>query len=414
MPGCRVWSFLFCTFFKNGQSIFCPVPFNLDQLRTMAPEMAHLVWNEFSNTAVKTFQNLRSDSHFADVTLASSDGQQLLAHKVVLSSCSNFFRDVLVRNPHQHPLLYLKGIGIEDLRNIIKFIYSGEVEVESNTLSQFLEAANELKIDGLKQPEKETRDIVKPRLKLKIKVPKALEEVNYDSLELDTTDEDDNIIEERIQCVECYKVFMDKTNLRRHEESVHGKVTSFENEDDLMKHASFSDDEGKGELVIDIKSELGEERKRIQCSECTTTFTRRDNLRVHMKNLHGDEHVLPANKTKESIKTEVTFEVNASNKTNVAIKTIESFDMEKDRKTCDLCDYEGSSVKDVQQHRREEHPGQDKFFCIHCSNQFSSLDNLMRHKLLHSGVRFDCDQCEHKASSKYNLSKHVARKHAAA
>ena len=382
----------------------------------MAPEMAHLEWNEFRNTAAKTFQNLRSDSHFTDVTLACGDGQQVLAHKIVLSSCSNFFRDVLVQNPHQHPLIYLKGVDMQDLKNIIKFIYSGEVEVKSNQLSQFLEAANELEIEGLKQSEKVVKETARPKLKLKLKLkePKSLSENYYDSLELDMTDVDDNIIQERIQCVECYKVFMDKTNLRRHEKSVHGKVTSLENEDALMQYAIYSGDAAKGELVPYIESGLVVESEKNQCTECHKTFTRRANLNVHMKNIHGDRYVLPAIKTEESIKTTDSFKTNASNKTYELVKTIESFDLEQDSKICDLCAYEGSSVKDVQQHRREEHPGQDKFFCIHCSKQFSSLSTMMKHKLLHSGVKFDCDQCEHKASSRYNLSRHVARIHAAA
>ena len=33
-----------------------------------------------------------------------------MCSQVILSACSPFFRQVLRRNPHQHPLLYLKGV----------------------------------------------------------------------------------------------------------------------------------------------------------------------------------------------------------------------------------------------------------------------------------------------------------------
>ena len=117
----------------------------------MSEELVHLSWNEFKTTAVQTFQNLQKDPNFTDVTLACGDGQQVLAHKFLLSSSSAVFRDLLVQNPHQHPLVYLSGVGIEDLKNVIKFIYSGEVEVEHDHLKQFLEVGNELAIEGLKR-----------------------------------------------------------------------------------------------------------------------------------------------------------------------------------------------------------------------------------------------------------------------
>ena len=41
----------------------------------------------------------------------------LFYYQVILSACSPFFRQILRRNPHQHPLLYLKvkmalGLGL--------------------------------------------------------------------------------------------------------------------------------------------------------------------------------------------------------------------------------------------------------------------------------------------------------------
>jgi hypothetical protein len=45
------------------------------------------------------------------------DPQHLLqAHRVILSACSPFFKAVLRRNPHQHPLLYLKGVSFRDMQ----------------------------------------------------------------------------------------------------------------------------------------------------------------------------------------------------------------------------------------------------------------------------------------------------------
>ena len=50
----------------------------------------------------------RDEKEFFDVTIACED-EQLQAHKVILSACSPFFRTVLRRNRHEHPILHLKG-----------------------------------------------------------------------------------------------------------------------------------------------------------------------------------------------------------------------------------------------------------------------------------------------------------------
>ena len=92
-------------------------------------EHFNLAWNQFENCAGLTFKNLLSDEDFADVTLACEGDKQLKAHKVILSSCSPFFRKVLLKNKHQHPLLYLKGVKFTDLQLIVKFIYLGQIEI---------------------------------------------------------------------------------------------------------------------------------------------------------------------------------------------------------------------------------------------------------------------------------------------
>ena len=52
-----------------------------------------------------------NDQAFTDVTLATLDNQHVSAHKIILSSGSTFFKNILVRNLHQNPLIYLKDIS---------------------------------------------------------------------------------------------------------------------------------------------------------------------------------------------------------------------------------------------------------------------------------------------------------------
>ena len=67
-----------------------------------------LKWNDFQENAISAFGTLREDREFADVTLACEDGQQVEAHKVILASSSPFFLNLLRRNKHPHPLIYMR------------------------------------------------------------------------------------------------------------------------------------------------------------------------------------------------------------------------------------------------------------------------------------------------------------------
>jgi len=109
-----------------------------------------LRWNEFENNISHSFRELRDDKDFFDVTLACDDNQ-LQAHKVILSACSPFFRSVLKKNPHQHPLLYLKGVKYEDILSVLNFMYHGEVNVAQEELNSFLAVAEDLQVKGLTQ-----------------------------------------------------------------------------------------------------------------------------------------------------------------------------------------------------------------------------------------------------------------------
>ena len=68
-----------------------------------------LKWNDFQDNVNTAFVALRKDSDFTDVTLACEDGHQIEAHKIILAASSPFFQNILRRNKHKHPLIYIGG-----------------------------------------------------------------------------------------------------------------------------------------------------------------------------------------------------------------------------------------------------------------------------------------------------------------
>merc|ERR1712025_628856 len=109
-----------------------------------------LRWNDFEANISGAFRELREDKDFFDVTIACDD-DQIQAHKVILSACSPFFRSILRRNKHEHPLLYLKGVKFTDLVSVLTFMYQGEVNVAQDELNSFLAVSEDLKVKGLTQ-----------------------------------------------------------------------------------------------------------------------------------------------------------------------------------------------------------------------------------------------------------------------
>ena len=112
-------------------------------------EVYSLQWQNFQKYLNETFLQLRSDNDFCDVTLVSEDNEQIEAHKVVLSSCSPFFQQLLMKNRHSHPLLYMRSISPNMLFYILDFIYKGEVELMQDELDSFLKIAQELNLKGM-------------------------------------------------------------------------------------------------------------------------------------------------------------------------------------------------------------------------------------------------------------------------
>ena len=108
-----------------------------------------LKWNDFQVNVNSAFGRLRNDQDLCDVTLVCEDGNQLEAHKVVLAASSPFFLELLKRNKHQHPLVYMRGVKSDDLSSLVDFLYYGEANVLQESLDAFLALAEDLKLKGL-------------------------------------------------------------------------------------------------------------------------------------------------------------------------------------------------------------------------------------------------------------------------
>ena len=110
-------------------------------------------WNDFGQNVRSLFDQFRNDGEFADVALACEDGQEVLAHQILLASQSPFFMNVLKRNRHPHPIIYMRGVKSENLVALVHFLYRGEMNIHREDLAVCLSLAEELQLAGFSSGE---------------------------------------------------------------------------------------------------------------------------------------------------------------------------------------------------------------------------------------------------------------------
>ena len=142
-PKAVEWSFLIDCILSSLESVF----------RSIMEKKIILKLNQFETKVASTFSELRQNCEFADVTLVSEDGQEIEAHKVILSSSCPFFLNILRKNIHPHPLLVMMGVHSRDLNAIVDFLYSGQSIVENENIESFLALAKILRLTGLTRTE---------------------------------------------------------------------------------------------------------------------------------------------------------------------------------------------------------------------------------------------------------------------
>ncbi|XP_063596515.1 protein tramtrack, beta isoform-like isoform X14 [Penaeus indicus] len=122
----------------------------------MDGELLSLKWNNHRTTFYHVISGLRNKETYTDVTLAC-EGKFYPVHKLVLSTCSEYFSDIFERTPCKNPVVVLKDIQCRDIEFLLDYMYIGEVNVRQNELSSLIKAAECLRIKGLAVPDEEPK-----------------------------------------------------------------------------------------------------------------------------------------------------------------------------------------------------------------------------------------------------------------
>ena len=217
-------------------------------------EKFSLRWNDFQQNVSQTFGKLRNEVELCDVTLVSDDNKQISAHKVVLSACSEFFKNIFKKNIHSHPLIYLDNVTSSELKLILDYIYLGEVQIFQDDLDSFLHKAQKLKLEGLQAVENEILN------------PSFIEE--DESKEMLHHPGEDNIL----------------TSNEKIQNSKKRKSCSVKNEDKVYPvQKSAIEVENNSEVESKFHELVETEDGVYKCTVCAKTMTHRFSMRRHIE-----------------------------------------------------------------------------------------------------------------------------------
>ena len=298
-------------------------------------ESFQLNWSGFEENASHSFKDLLTDTNFLDVTLASSDHNQVKAHKLILSASSTVFKELLSKNSHQHPIIFMNGIDFDHLNSLVKFIYLGQVEVCQDKLDNFLAVAEELKVKGLfkQQYKVGTNDLISA----KACSPSSLPETSSPPQ---------------------FVAFQQKEELKENENSE--SESYLFNQEDLD---TFNNINTENSAIVNFPSDTFNSLSSV--------------MDIDVSNL--DFATL-------STFADIKEEENSETYQKIDQKTLQGYSREYIFK-CDKCEYRAKKNSNVKRHKLAKHEG-ISFPCPHCNFPFKYKADLSRHiRTIHEGVK---------------------------
>jgi len=134
------------------------------------------------------FASLYQSEGLADVTLCCEDGA-VRAHKLLLSTCSDYFLELFLEVTSKRAMVVVPGVKLVDLKGLLSFIYTGEVNVTQDGLTGLLEVAEMLGVRGLKAgDEPKTPDIIKSAKKDNEEPKSPVKKVEAEKRKLEETE----------------------------------------------------------------------------------------------------------------------------------------------------------------------------------------------------------------------------------
>ncbi|RXG71783.1 Sex determination protein fruitless [Armadillidium vulgare] len=109
-----------------------------------------LKWNNHCSAFINSISNIQEK--FCDATIVCQ-GKYFPVHRIILTTCSEYFEEIFDRMECQHPYVVFKDIDAVEMELLLSYMYQGEINVVQEKLPYLIKAAEALKIKGLAVPD---------------------------------------------------------------------------------------------------------------------------------------------------------------------------------------------------------------------------------------------------------------------
>jgi len=335
-------------------------------------EMYNLSWSNFQKHTSNAFHDLLEQSDFVDVTLACEEDKHITAHKIILSACSPFFRNILQRNHHQRPLFFLDGVKHKELVAIIDFIYLGQTEVSREGIEEFMRVGRKLKIRGLDTEEIPNSTNIAPT-----------DDDNANKTESSQVEENEaKISESQVHTTDTVEI-EEKLESKLLEESKDEAVVS--NDKDFLEEAVFVNN-----LAQDYEKSSEDSMNSMNISSIVDMGKKSDKV---INNV-----VINSDKVTEKFEHKAT-EISDMLKGDLVVSGGLALTKKKE-------------VIPKAQPKQKKKTKEQGFSCDLCDFKAAEVGNLRMHTFYkHGGKTYSCDLCDFKAQRQTGLNFHKKMKH---
>ncbi|XP_037042641.1 protein abrupt isoform X2 [Bradysia coprophila] len=108
-----------------------------------------LRWNNHKSNLVEILDVLIQKECYVDCTIYVDGGEQFKAHRVVLAANSPYFQSILQDVPMDHCSILVPGVQPFEMRALIEYMYTGEVNVTQSQIPRIMTIAKQLEVKGL-------------------------------------------------------------------------------------------------------------------------------------------------------------------------------------------------------------------------------------------------------------------------
>ncbi|KOB67310.1 Ribbon [Operophtera brumata] len=116
---------------REGQQTFC------------------LKWNHHKTNLVEILEALIKVETYVDCTLVVDDQVTFKAHRVVLAANSPYFQSILADVPMDHCSILFPGVKDFEMRALLEYMYTGEVNVTQAHIPRIMKVAEQLELSSM-------------------------------------------------------------------------------------------------------------------------------------------------------------------------------------------------------------------------------------------------------------------------